>query len=397
MDEKKWKRKLPCRIYDYNYKVGESYYTPQTEYIDHRDNLRNKVVPPDCASYAERFATKPFYGSAYGLPYQDYEAALTQPLVQRRRSASAGRGDVRDRERDDVPSSSRTGRGRDPKPRDRRLSFNFADEEPDMPAPRRKFSLIDDTDFKVPVSRYVDSDYGFRSSLDKDNLVDNDSFGIPSAMKDSLQKDIKKLEKQFQKADTLERGTGGPRSQQWHEVAYNDPADQPTRKTSVKRDNVSYRDPATGATVRKTSYQESSRLESSSKPPRAPPKPSRLLSMEDSDFSALPRPRRRHLSLSDNSDMDFKVSSRSLRTGGDDVVERKISSAKKVFDARRAVESEELSNNINRMINKMRKHSLSGDEPSYSSRFHRASSLDPDSSSITRRFSKSSHAYGYSK
>jgi len=403
MDEKKWKRKLPCRIYDYNYKVGESYYNPQTNYIESRDNLRNKVVPPDCASYAERFATKPFYGSAYGLPYEDYEAALTQPLVQRR-SASVGRDrDARDHyDRDDFPSSSRTGRGRERAPerapRDRRLSFNFGDEEQDKP--RSKFSLIDDTDFKVPVSRYVDTDYGFRSSLDKDNLVDNDSFGIPPAMKDSIQKDIVKLEKQFKKADTLERGTGGPRSQQWHEVAYNDPSDQPTRKSSVKRDNVSYRDPTTGATVRKTSYQETSRMESSSKPPRAPPKPSRLLSIEDSssDFSTLPRPRRRHLSLSDGSnDFDFKVSSRSLRTGGDDVVERKFSGAKKVFDARRAQESDELSSNINKMINKMRKHSLTGDESSFSSRFHRASSLDPDSSSLSRRFSKSSHAYGYSK
>lgn len=396
MNEKKWKRKLPYRIYDYNYKVGESYYQPQTEYIDSRDNLRNKVVPPDCASYAERFAAKPIYGSAYGLPYQEHESALAQQLVHRRPS-SASRHDVRDHDRDNVPSSSRLGREQERAPRDRKFSFNLGEDEQDKP--RRKFSLVDDLDFKVPVSRYVDSDFGFRSSLDRDNLVSDDSMGIPSAMKDSIQRDIKKLEKRFKKADTLERGTGGPRSQQWHEVAYNDRDDKPTRKSSVKCDNVSYRDPATGATVRKASYQETSRRESASKPPRAPPKPSRLLSIEDSDFKALPRPRRRHLSLSDGDNIDFKLSSRSTRAGGDDNIERKFSNSKKVFDNRRAIESEELSNNINKMINKMRKHSLTGDEPSYSSRFLRASSMDPDSyGSTTRRQSKSSlYSYGYSK
>lgn len=397
MDEKKWKRKLPYRIYDYNYKVGESYYNPQTQYIEDRDLLRNKVVPPECASYAERFAAKPFYGGAYGLPYDNNRSALDQPLV-RRRSVSGSRADRgRDYEPASTSSAGRLGRDRDRgrAPRDRRLSFNL--DEADLDMPRRKFSLADDLDFKTPISKYVDSDFGFRSSLDRDSLTgERDPIGIPPAMKESIQGDIRKLEKQFEKASKIERGTGGPRAQQWSEVVFNEP-DTPTRKTSVKRDNVSYRDPITGANVRKTSYQETS-SSSSSKPPRAPPKPSRLLSIEDSMPS---RPRRRHFSFSsgDDDNFDFKLSSRSIRGGGDDDIDRKFSSSKKMFDSRRAQESEELTNNINKMLGKMRKHSLTGGNESFSSsRFTRASSLDPEPRSMRSSIrSEKYSSYGVSK
>ncbi|XP_045600902.1 uncharacterized protein [Procambarus clarkii] len=384
MDEKKWKRKLPCRIYDYNYKVGESYYNPQTDYIENRELLRSKVQPPEAASYAERFANKPFYGSARGLPYGEEEAALSQPLV-RRRSSSVGRS--KEPEPDDGPRSSRTGRGRE-----RKLSFNLDSPEPE---PRRRFSLLDDLDFKIPVKKYIDPDYGFKTNVGKD-LGKVDDFGLNPATKKSIMDDIKNLEKKFKKADAVERGSG-TNAKRWEEVVYNEALDAPGKKT-VKKNEVTYNIPGTGTTVRKSSYQESSKFESS-KPPRAPPKPSRLLSIEDDyDFKPPRLPRRRNISLSDD---DFKfTTSRSIKSSFDDD-DKKFRSARKMFDHRKAQESEELSDNINKMIGKMRKHSI-GDGDSYKyTRTFRSSSLDPfeNDSRVKARTQARSHqfTYGYSK
>lgn len=369
--------------------MGESYYNPQTSYIEDRDNLRKKVDPPECASFAERFATRPFYGRAYGLPYSESEAAMNQPLAHPRpRSSSASRGRTRF-EPEEEPISGRSSRSRDRAPRDRKPSFSFDDE--DFPSkPRRRFSLADSLDFKDPISKYVDSDFGFRSSVDKENAADN-RIGVPTVLSDAIRDDIKKLEKQFKKADTLERGTGGKRCQSWTEVAYNDAMDLPGKKT-VKRENVAYTDPSTGASVRKSSYQQSSKFESS-KPPRAPPRPMRLLSMEDSMSDSKPRTRRRHISISGD-DQDFNFSSRSSfkseRDSGD-----KFSPAKKLFSERRAKESEELTGNINRMLDKMRKHSLGElDTSSLKSIRSPFDSLDTPrrTRSVRSRFS-----YGYSK
>ncbi|KAG7164965.1 uncharacterized protein LOC121870985 [Homarus americanus] len=382
MDEKKkWKRKLPYRIYDYNYRVGESYYNPQTDYIENRELLRSKQQPPEAASYAERFANKPFYGKTRGLPYETNESALSQPLVNRR--ASSGGRSSRGSEPDDIPQPSRSGRNRD-----RKLSFSFDEPEPE---PRRRFSLVDDLDFKIPVRRYIDSDFGFKTSVGKD-AVSGDDFGINPAAKKGLMDDIKKLEKKFQKADLIERGTGS-RAKKWEEVVYNEALDAPGKRT-VKQDQASYTIPGTGSTVRKSSYQETSKFESS-KPPRAPPRPSRLLSLEDdADFKLPPRPRRRNVSLSDD-DFSFS-SSRSIKSIVDDE-DKKFRSAKKMFDQRKAQESEELTDNINKMIKKMRKHSI-GDGDAYKySRTLRSSSLDPYESEPRVKSRSHQFTYGFSK
>lgn len=387
--EEKWRRKLPYRIYDYNYKVGESYYNPQTSYIEDRDNLRKKVAPPECASFAERFASRPFYGRAYGLPYSETEAAINQPLAHPRpRSSSASRGGSR-YDPDDEPASGRYSRGRDRAPRDRKLSFNLDDE--DFPSkPRRRFSLADSLDFKDPISKYIDSDYGFRSSIDKEN-ASNDRIGIPNVLSDAIRDDIKKLEKQFKKADTLERGTGGKRGQSWTEVVYNDAMNVPGKR-SVKTENVSYTDPTTGSSVRKSSYQQSSRFESS-KPPRAPPRPMRLLSMEDSLSSSTPRStRRRHVSISGD-DNDFKYSSRSSFKSDSG---EKFGSSQKMFNERRAKESDELAGNINRMLDKMRKHSL-GELDTYALTSTRSAFDNLDTPRRTRSVRSRNYSYGYSK
>lgn len=391
--ERRWKRKLPYRIYDYNYKVGESYYAPQTEYMDNRDNMRaHKTAPPECANFAERFAARPFYGKAYGLPY-DGHRSLDESSYPRRRSSSASRGDDRfERDHEPIVPSSRIGRGRerDRAPRNRRHSLNI--DESDFDIPRRKFSLKDDLDFKTPISKYVDSDFGFRSSLDRDPLA-SEPVGVSPAMKEAIENDIKKLERKFRKADKIERGTGGPRAQQWSEVKFDD---APKRRSSVKHDYSTYRDPDTGATVRKTSYQETSRYESS-KPPRAPPRPSRLLSIEDSDFKAPVRQRRRHLSLTMGDDEDFDFKPRSVK---DNDIERKFSSAKKLFNERRAERADELGEKIDKMVNKMRKSSLIGDEPALDSSFTRAiraSSLDPEPRMRATQRHEKYMSFGYNK
>lgn len=389
--EEKWRRKLPYRIYDYNYKVGESYYNPQTSYIEDRDSLQKKEAPPECANFAERFAARPFYGKAYGLPYGDHESYLNRPLAHPRRSSSGSRGRSR-YEPEDEPVPIRTGRGRDRAPRDRRLSFSFDDEgdEDFMPRPRRRFSLVDDLDFKTPISKYVDSDYGFRSSVGK-NRPTNDKVAIPSVLSDAIRDDIKKLEKQFRKADTLERGTGGRRSKSWTEVVYNDGTEGPGKKV-VRTDNVAYTDPTTGANVRKSSYQQSTKIESS-KPPRAPPRPMRLLSLEDSVSDVKPRTRRRHVSLSDDGN-DFKFSSRSSFKS--DSGDNKFGSSRKMQIERRAKESEDLTSNINMMLDKMRKHSL-GELDTYPLLKNR-SAIDSDGPRRTRSVkSRFASSYGYSK
>lgn len=373
-DKKKWKRRLPYHMYDYNYKFGENYYGSQKDYIGTRDLRPSKLEPPEAATYAERFASRPFYGNTRGLPYEDRESALSQPLLSRR-SASASRAS-KDREPDDIPARSRTGRSGD-----RKLSFNYDDVGAE---PRRRLSLFDDTDFKTPIKRFFDSDFG------RDQRADDD-IRIKPATKKSIRDDITKLEKEFRKADAVQRGTGSG-GRRWEEVVYNDALDTPGKKT-VKRDEVSYSIPGTGATVRKSSYQESSKFESS-KPPRAPPKPSRLLSLEnDPDFKLPVRPRRRHLSLSD--DDDFKFTSRSIKSRFDDDDDNL--DYPRISDHRRAKESAQLTENVNKMISKMRKHSI-GDGDGYKyTRTVRSSSLDPYDgiSRLTTSTQTRSNQYAY--
>lgn len=365
-DKKKWKRRLPYHIYDYNYKFGENYYGPQTDYIGNRELLPSKTVPPEAATYAERFANRPFYGKTRGLPYEDGSAALSQPLVNRR-SASASRA-PRDKEPDDFPPRPRTGRGSD-----RKLSFNLDDAGSE---PRRRLSLFDEMEFQAPIKRFFDS--GF----EKDHGA-NDDIGIKPETKKRIRDDISKLEKEFRRADAVERGTGS-RAKKWEEVVYDDDLNAPGKKT-VRRNEMSYTIPGTGTTVRKSSYQESSKFESS-KPPRAPPKPSRLLSLEnDPDFKMPARPRRRHMSFSDEDDFSF-ITPRSAKSALDD---------DDLISHRRAKDSAELTQNVNRMISKMRKHSI-GDGDGYKfTRTIRSSSLDPYEGKPRMRSSVQSRSHQY--
>lgn len=372
---------MPTRIYDYNYKVGESYYNPQTEFIENRELLsKRKAPPPEAQTYAERFANRPFYGSARGLPYGEEESVSLRPI--QRRALSAGRSRAsRDREIDDIPSSFRASRGRD-----RKLSFNIDDFDSDVKTAFKDFSLEDDTDFK-PKTKHTfslvdDSDFRVprsRRSRDLDERSIADEFTIRPENKTELLKKFKEIEREFQKADSLDRGST---SRKYEHSAWNDELNIPGKK-SVKRDDVSYTDPMTGAKVHKSSYQESSKFESSSssssaRPPTGrPPRPSRLLSV-DNDFDVKPlRSRPRRISMSDiDDDLDIRsLASKAIsHVRGDD--EKKFRGAREMRDLRRAKESEELSTNINKMISKLKRHSDEGDEIKVTRTF-RSSSLDP--------------------
>jgi len=382
-DKNKWKRKVPTRIYDYNYKVGESYYNPQTDFISDRELLRQrKAPPPEAQTYAERFASRPFYGTARGLPYDDSQAEISKPIQRRAHSASRARSS-RDRELDDEPTTSRTGRSRD-----RKLSFNLDDFDADVkksfkdfsldcdndikPKSKSKFSLIDDSDFKIPVRR-------FSIDVNRDARDTGDEFQIRAENKSELMKKFKDIEKEFEKANALERRTPS-RSNQYEQTAWNDELNIPGRK-SVRRDEVSYTDPSSGSKVHKSSYSEASKFESSSsssKPPR-PPRVSRLLSSDnDSEFKLPSMPRHRRISMSELSDADSDIRSFTPKTLSqlhrED--EFKFRGAREIRDQRKARESDELTQSINRMINKMKTREDRGDEVRISRTF-RSSSLDP--------------------
>jgi len=391
-DKNKWKRKVPTRIYDYNYKVGESYYNPQTEFIENREFIsKKKAPPPEAQTYAERFASRPFYGRAYGLPYDDSESVSRKPHP--RRSVSAGRSrSSREPEIDDVPSTARTGRSRD-----RKLSFNFDDPDFDVkrafrdfsleddfkPKTRSTFSLDDDSDFKIPARR-------FSKDIDKEGRSVADEFAIRPENKTELMKKFRDLEKEFQKADALERGST---SRKYEHNAWNDELNIPGRR-SVKRDEVSYTDPASGAKVHKSSYQESSKFESSSsssKPPNLPrpPRAARLVSMDDDlDMKLPPRPRHRRISMGDVGDEDFDVKS---------FTSKSIRGSREIRDQRKAKESEELTANINKMLGKLKRHADDMGEIKVT-RTVRSSSLDPyQKETVVKAGPRSHYVYGISR
>jgi len=161
---------------------------------------------------------------------------------------------------------------------------------------------------------------------------------------------------------------------QYEHSAWNDELNIPGKK-SVKRDEVSFTDPSSGAKVHKSSYSESSKFESS-KPPRAP-RAGRLLSAaNDVDFKLPPKPRSRRISMSDVSDDTFSFSSKSISSHSEE--DKGFRKAREIRDHRRAQESEELTANINKMINKMKMRSdVPNDITTVTSRTIRASSLEP--------------------
>lgn len=353
-DKKKWNRRLAPHIYDYNYKVGESYYTPQTSYIEARDLIQSRRPPPGAMSYAERYHERPIYGSARGLPYDSSQSELSKPLTSRR-AQSASRARSRDREVDDVTSDSRLGRSRD-----RKVSFNVDDY-------LSKFKIDDALNFQEPIRRYT------RKS---EKIAGEEDFDIKPKVKEELENEFQRIKKEFRKADSLERGSV-PKTTQYEETVYNSDLGVPGRR-SVKREESSYTLPPSGSKVRKSSYTETSKFESS-RPPRTP-KPSRLSSLDDDlDFKLPSRTSRlRKFSTSEIDDDEFNLKYQIPRPNSRKRTiedETKFHQGLSLREQRRAQESEQLSANINNLIDKMKNHEI---EDGYKfTRTIRSSSLDP--------------------
>lgn len=343
-------------IYDYNYKVGESYYTPQTEYIDHRDLLRSRVIPPEAQTFAERFAERPIYGGTRGLPYDSSQAAVNKPLVNRR-SVSASRARSREPDEDLSSSASRLGRGRD---RERKVSFNMDDYLP------RKFSLNDELDFQEPKRRYAKR---------TEKIASEEDFDINPRTRKELEDEFKRIRNEFKKADSLERGSV-PRTTQYEDSVYNSDLGIPGR-SRVKREEVSYTLPPSGSKVHKSIYSESSKFEST-KPPRVP-KLSRFSSIDnDVDFKLPKTTRIRNFSIGDMDDNEFDLKFKASRPKSRDRIleDEKFQQSLSLRERRRNEESEQLSENISHLINKMKNHAVEDGGYKFT-RTIRASSLDP--------------------
>jgi len=349
-DTSKWKRKLPTRIYDYNFKVSEGYYAPQTEFIETRPLRRVNVAPPEHASYAERYAQRPWFGGVQGLPYPETEAAMYKPLLKPR-SASLSRLSTPTRtfEDDDEPVSSRLSRGR--------------------------------------------SRLGSVSRLD-----DDDCYTSPNSLQDvDVKEELRRINEQLHSAKLKPGLPVGPRSyvdtpritqSEWRRRNQFLPLnDASSVENLLARPPL----PRSGSTFRKSSFNIETKVES--RPPLS--LRTRRASVgsvafddddEDIDYSTpiMRKPRSRNISFSDSSDMPPRPPSTNRLIEEN---ERKHFNAQQMADARRLQASEELSDYINRKLNKLSNISSAPlrevDVPHKTafSRRIRSSSMDPYGSS----------------
>jgi len=370
-DKSKWKRKLPTRIYDYNFKVSEGYYAPQTEFIETRPLHRTHVAPPEHASYAERYAQRPWFGGVQGLPYPETEAAMYKPLLKPR-AASLSRLSTPTRtfEDDDEPVSSRLSRGR--------------------------------------------SRLGSVSRLD-----DDDDFYTPNNVQDiDVKEELRRINEKLNSAKLKPGLPVGPRSyvdtpritqSEWRR---RNPY-LPLNDTSSVN-NVLARPPLppSSSIIRKSSINYETQVES--KPPlsfrtRRPSVSSVTFDDDDDEdidisSSYVRKPRSRNISFSDSNDMPPRPPSTNRLIEEN---QRRGFNAQQMADARRLQASEELSGYINRKLERL--DNLSSTLPekvdvphhtAYSRRI-RASSMDPYQSSRYNSESTESrprpYVWGYCK
>lgn len=153
MGDKRVKRRFwPTHIYDYNYKVSEGYYKPQSDYMFSSNFERSRYSPPKHATYAERFASSPWYGNAYGLPYRKEYSALNEPLLKPSEHPfheSPLVQQIKDQGEREIPLHVRASR--------RRRKFEEEDEQLGIRPPRlpRTFSLDNDRKNR-PLPSYKD-------------------------------------------------------------------------------------------------------------------------------------------------------------------------------------------------------------------------------------------------
>jgi len=358
-DKSKWKRKLPTRIYDYNFKVSEGYYAPQTEFIETRPLHRAQVTPPEHASYAERFVERPWYGGVKGLPYSERDSVLNNPPIIRPRSASMSRltTPTRTFQEDEEPISGRLSRGRS------RLGS---------------------------VSRlYPDND-------------DDDLYTTNDLQEFDVKEELRKINEQLHTAKVKPGLPVAPRSyvdtpritqSEWRRRNKYLPLNEPTSSRYSSMENISTRPPLppSSSTIRKSSISIESTFEE--KPPvslrsrRAASIGSGVFDDADDDNDDIDisstitrRPRSRNISFSDSNDKPPRPPSTNRLIEEN---QRKHFNAQHMADARRLMASEELSGYIDRKLSKLDnlpnatlKEVDVPHKTAYSRRI-RASSLDP--------------------
>lgn len=344
-DKSKWKRKLPTRIYDYNFKVSEGYYAPQTEFIETRPLHRSNVPPPEHASYAERYKERPWWGEAKGLPYPETEAALNKPMITRRSVSLSRLGTpIRTFEDDDEPPS-RLSRG--------------------------------------------------RSRLGSISRLDDDDFYSPNDLQDvDVKEELRRINEQLHSAKLKPGLPVGPRSyvdtpritqSEWRRRnKYLPLNDTPSVENVLARPPL----PPSSSSIKKTDISIETHVES--KPPlslktRRGSVGSVTFYDDDEDdidnsSTIIRKPRSRNISFSDNTDMPPRPPSTNRLIEEN---QRRNFNAQHMADARRLQASEEIGGYLNRKVEKLSNYSTAipsrVDVPHHTaySRRIRASSLDP--------------------
>lgn len=368
--ETKFKPKHPTHIYDYNYKVGESYYNPQTYYIDSKPlskNTSSYVKPPEAQTYAERFSGNPIYGKTRGLPYDVSQSVYNQPLASRL-TGTGGRGSSLPKQPGKTHRASSLSRNPEPEPSTYGSRFN------------RRSSLFDDDDFATsqPFKKYS------LGSSDADRVREFTSRDrMHRAVDDFLKSPIKSPARDYEASEVKFRQEYGPRGQ-----------------PIIKREKYTYTLPETSKPPRKSSFVQSSEFSSSKPPLSLRTRRSSLGPGEDfSTSTTRTNVRTRKYSEDSSSALPPRPArfSREENTSS-------YTSARDMRDARRAVESDDLTENIMKMVNKMKSHHLddaTADIRSIS-RTVRAASVDPFEDDGTRSRSKQrarlhNFTYGISK
>lgn len=318
--------------------MGESYYSPQTDYIGHRPLTReNASKPPEAQTYAERFATNPIYGSAYGLPYDQNSSVFNQPMASTRasrRTPSRASSLTRD------SSAGRDGYG------------SYGSSGSRSGARRRSLFDDDDDDFKLskPIKKYS------LGSSEYDPIKSSD-----------LRSRIKKMGEDFGKSIAYD--TAPPRGTERTETTWKTNINSKGQPI-VQRQDITYTSPVSGSTYRRSSVAELP-YESSTRTRR-----SSIGGGEESNTTTTSTRTRKY---SESSSSNYGRPPRPQRTSLEESSSSRFTSAQSMRDARKLKDSEELSESINKMVNKMRSHHLDDADADIRSisRTVRAASLDP--------------------
>lgn len=319
--------------------MGESYYSPQTDYIGTRPLTRqgSSQKPPEAQTYAERFAHNPIYGNAYGLPYDSSHSVFNQPMASTRasrRTPSRASSLTRDPStgRDELGAAGIGATGRR-----RRSLFEDDDDDFKISKPFKKYSL-------------GSSDYEpVRSSDLRDRIRKmGEDFGKSVAYEPSSPRPTERTETTW-KTNINSRG-------------------QPV----VQRQDVTYTSPVSGSTYRRSSITELPH-DSTSSTTRT-----RRSSFGGGEETSTSRTSTRTRKYSEESS-NYGLPPRPLRTSVDDSSSSRFTSAQAMRDARKLKDSDDLSESISKMVNKMRSHHLDNADADIRSisRTVRSGSLDP--------------------